>query len=128
MEIFPFTLHKFQTIFPDRKNKIALGGGYEHITKPNTPAAKTFRLTFRTMCYVDDAQGNPDAHTDPKTNLLALEQFYARHETYEKFLYDHPVYGTCQVTFNQPFTTPELLDDGNGACAPFTIELKEHPV
>ena len=60
-------------------------------------------------------------------NVLALEQFYQRHQMWDTFTYPHVVHGVIVCRFGQPFTSPKVLPKSNGVVASFTISLLEIP-
>jgi hypothetical protein len=127
VEVFNFPHHQVQHSYPKRNSQVDLGGGWTHTIKPNSPPARTFKLSFNAMKYFLDDDGLVSELIKPEINLLALEKFYQAHETYKAFEYEHYLHGVLVVMFSAPFETPKLLKEGNGVSQGFTLEFKEQP-
>ncbi|CCV12928.1 hypothetical protein [Mesorhizobium sp. STM 4661] len=85
-----------------------------------------YTLSFRGLFFffIDDCTLNDTINTT--INMAVLEAFYARHRLYEKFWYPHPTKGDLVVRFNKPLEY-KVMENGNGAVEPFTIELLLQP-
>ena len=58
-------------------------------------------------------------------NVLALEQFYRRHQQWDTFMYPHYTIGMIKVRFFQPLEMPLLLPRGNGLVQSFSVQFEE---
>jgi len=126
LKVFNFPYHKAATRYPDRGNKMTLGGNWDYTIKPNTPAARTFQLSFSAMKYFD-----PFAVLslrEQQISMAALEAFYEEHETHTAFVYPHPQHGDVVVKFSAPLEIPTGVTGGDGAVLNISTSLKEQKV
>lgn len=127
METFNYPNHTVQHRHPPSGVGVQLGGSYRYDVAPTSPDARVFTLSFPTMGYFFDGNGDVDGAASAELNLLHLSNFYISHKLYKKFIYEHPVFGPLTVKFNKPFESPKGLPKGNGWSESFTIELLEVP-
>ena len=127
MQTFDFPYHKAGLKYPDNSGSVQLGKGYTFVGRPVLPAQRIYTLSFPAMWWILDANGDRDDTTDPQRNIGALENFYAEHQLYEKFIYPGHIHGNVVVRFTKPLEIPEPLDGGLGRLPSFTIELTEQP-
>lgn len=123
---FNFPLHKVRTIHPDAAYKVTMGGSYDFVSKPDAPPQRIFILHFDAMIWAINAgTGFPDASVTPTYNYKALRNFYETVQTYERFNYPHPEFGTIVVRFDRPLEDPD--PNGEYTTGPFDLQFKEQP-
>jgi phage-related protein len=127
MEIFDFPNHTVTHVYP-KGDSFKFGNGYEFAAKPFGPPQRTFKLTFEAMVWFLNDDGSADTATEPGINMQRLIEFYEEHQTWKKFLYPHPVYGTLIVRFKEPLETPQSLKNAAGATDKLELTLVEQPL
>lgn len=127
MAKFEFPYHRVETDYPESGIQVEFGNNYVFNSKPDAPDMRTFTLSFPTMLYYLDSQGQIDKSHKPEMNMAALEDFYQQHRTWKSFTYPHPVYGDVTCRFKEPLRVPKPRKGGSGAVESFSIKLVESP-
>lgn len=130
-----FMVHSRKCLHSTSGGSITLGNGYSMSIKPNAPELLQWELKFTGYkWYLKDVE-DPDTHLwstqiDLETkksvnNFGWLMDFYRRHELWDPFIYNDPVYGEKLVRFNAIIDEPEVYANSNGVVEPFTVKLIE---
>lgn len=130
METFSFPYHVPTHAYP-KGDSFKFGRGYEFSSAPALPIQRRFKLFFNAMIwYFDAVTGAADNSTDPELNMMALMEFYERHLTHKKFIYEHEIFGTLIVKFasDVPFEVPKSIQNSGGVVEPFELVLVEQPL
>ena len=127
METFPFIYHRLSLKHPKNSGTVQLGQGSQWVGKPSGPSQYGYTLNFPAMWWMVDTNGNPDILTDVARNAGALNDFYERHQLFEKFNFDGKIHGTIVARFASPLELPEPLEGQYGRLPPFTVELITQP-
>lgn len=129
METFDFPVHTVRHTYPEGTT-IRFGGGYEYGVKPLLPLQRSFTLTFQSMQWARNEDGDIDETvvTEPAgCNLRKLDLFYEAHRMDKSFEYEHEIYGTIVVKFARPFECPPAKVGGSGWTEGFEMVLREQP-
>lgn len=101
--------------------------GWTFTSRPTTPHQRKFRVKlFGLRWFLDDIDDTYDDDTLPTINARALEEFYARHETWAPFNWTHPHLGPLVVRFAAPVTVPAATANSGGLLEPLEITLIHH--
>lgn len=125
LQRFDFPYHSVGTRFPNRSNKITLGGNWDYTTRPKTPPSREFTLKFGVVKFWDDAEVPTLSAREKSYCANLLEDFYAAHETHEPFIYEHPRHGDLIVKFLKPLDFRPGAAGDEGIIRDFQLVLKE---
>lgn len=127
LERFEFPNHSMTWKYP-KGTDFQFGNGYRFAARPQLPLQRTFTLSFSTMFWQYDEDGEPDPTIQPETNIWALIQFFERHLNHKSFVYPADILGDLVVRFSveKEFAVPK--GTGAGAVEGFELELLEMPV
>lgn len=125
MERFNFPYHQFQTNYPDRGQILKMAGNWDYTVEPHAPVSREFILKFPLFKYFpeDEVAGLSVRERQYCANLL--EDFYAQHETYKAFIYEHPRHGDQIVKFKKPLNLPSGKIGEEGVIRDITLTLRE---
>lgn len=127
METFDdFMIHSRKLIHSSTAGSFALGNGYSMTTKPTAPEMLQWELKFSGYRWYVKDDGTIDLETKKSVNNFGwFMDFYRRHDLWDKFIYDDPVYGKKVVRFVSQIDEPEVLPGSEGVVEPFSVKLIE---
>lgn len=126
METFDFANYTMSHKYPD-DSTVQFGGSYVFAVEPESPPQIIHYLHFSGLHFFLDEEDAPVDTIDPQRNVLALNNFYARHRKWKRFIFPHPYRGDLIVRFNQAFQMPKTIVGGSYLTETFDVELLEHP-
>ena len=126
LPVFNFPFHSPTHVY-QKGDSFQFGRGYQFNAAPLLPMQRTFRLTFKGMCWFQNAQGQYDPTINPQLNIYTLLQFYEAQFTNLPFTYPHDVYGQLTVKFSaaNAFEVPKTIDGGTGMTEGFEMMIVE---
>lgn len=125
METFTFALYSVSPGQYPTGDVLTLGKGHQVGVKPLLPIQRTHVLEFSALKWFQDVDGTFVNDATPTQNILALIEFYERHQMWKRFIFVHEVYGSMIVRFKEPFSPPKALPGGTGWTAPFELTFIE---
>lgn len=125
--VFPLSWFNIETSLSELNTTGNAGRSYTKVGKVSAPTVRQFKVSFPTLAYVLDADGNVSLDLSPEVNFARLERFYQTHRLHEAFLFRHPVYGEVRARFAEPLTIPRGLPSGGGYLSGVEVKLLEVP-
>ncbi len=126
METFNFQFYVPTHKYPEGV-QVQFGRGYSYASEPQLPLQRRFILNFNGLRWFKNGQGVWSSSPSPTMNILALDEFYARHRMDKRFILPHEVFGNLVVRFAAPFEMPMGRQGGSGLTEPFQLQMLEHP-
>ncbi len=99
--------------------------GWEFSAKPSVPYRRKFKVTLHGLRWYLQANGLYDPNTDPQHNAHRLEKFYAEHQRWREFNWEHPHIGLLVVKFAAAVTVPAGIPNSGGLINALEIQLVE---
>lgn len=101
--------------------------GWNFSARPSAPYQRRFKLTlYGLRWYLVDATGLYDAATNRQFNAKALEEFYAEHQTWKVFDFNHQHLGLLQCRFAAVVQVPAGAINSGGQVDPVEVTLVHH--
>ena len=115
------------TLPPEVGTGFTSNTGWNFTARPTAPYQRRFKLKLYGMKWVlNDATGRYDATEAPQFNARALEIFYAQHQTWLPFTFNHPHLGPMTCRFAAPVQVPEGMENSGGQIDMVEVTLIEH--
>ena len=123
LERFRWDLFSFDTEYNEPFCHVSLGQSSSQGFVPDQAVrpVRVFNLDFSGMKIYEE---NPGLFPI-STNFNLLYDFYLRHGTHKRFIFEHPVYGDLIVRFGKPLSVPKKISNGLGSLQTFQILLIE---
>lgn len=123
LERFQWDLFSFDTEYNEPFGHASLGQTSSQGFVPDQAVRpiRVFNLDFSGMKIYEENPGNYPLNT----NFNYLYDFYLRHGTHKRFIFEHPVYGDLIVRFGKPLSVPKKISNGLGSLQTFQILLIE---
>ena len=123
LERFQWDMFAFDTQYNEPFGHVSLGQASSQGFVPDQAMRpiRIFNLDFSGMKIYDENPGNYPLNT----NFNYLYDFYLRHGTHKRFVFEHPVYGDLIVRFGKPLSVPKKTPNGLGSLQTFQILLIE---
>lgn len=123
LERFRWDLFSFDTEYNEPFGHASLGQTSSQGFTPDQSVRpiRVFNLEFSGMKIHEE---NPGLFPT-LTNFNLLYDFYLRHGTHKRFIFEHPVYGDLIVRFGKPVSVPKKIPNGLGSLQTFQILLIE---
>lgn len=114
-----------ETITPAAQTGMSMNG-WQFAARPSVPLQRKFKVALYGLTwYLDSAGRFYDPFTNPKFNAHRLEQFYAEHQTWKKFLWEHPHIGVMTCRFAEKVDVPAGMPNSGGFIDKFEINFIE---
>jgi hypothetical protein len=129
METFDFCPDRNipETLPRETSNSSMSMNGWNFSARPTTPYQRKFKISLQGVrWYLDPVTGLYDPLANPKFNAHALEKFYARHETWNPFIFKHQHIGDLVVRFASPLIVPAAKANSGGLIDPIEMMLLHH--
>ena len=115
------------TLPPDVGNGFTSNTGWNFSARPTAPYQRRFKVKlYGLRWHIDEATGLYDVDETPNVNARVLEIFYAQHQTWRPFAFDHPHLGPMTCRFATPVQVPEGVENGGGHIDAVEVTLIEH--
>jgi len=101
--------------------------GWNFSSKPNIPYQRRFKIKLHGLrWYTDPTTDLYDETINPNFNARALETFYARHEAWNPFLFNHQHIGQLTCRFGSAVSVPAAPPQSGGWLDVVEVMLIHH--